>query len=459
MQLPSGLYNQYTEVLNTTPLMQMNLQRKQQLEAKKAAKEEALNQYFHDLPSTLNTAGVRDVDIEPISQDVNSLRSEFIKNKSEILKGGVAQQQYLSKFEKVSRMAAKSKERAKFLLELGKKRYEEGGDVDDNDIALLEKIGKSVYDPTSYKEDGVSEFGWNDLSQAIPEFNADKQNKFWGNIGKGVSAGEQFDFTKSTKDKETNSVLVPYQKTFTPQQIDVFARQAHDAASTDKSVKRHYEKIANDHTSDKWLELNKAYQSFYGQDKIANTPEELAAADAIIRFSTPQEQGMKRFNDKEADRRQQIVIKNMSGGGKGSGGSESKIKGNVLDGMQDGNWGNFETSGGLFYKKDGSEYNGTVFIAGKHLPTNIKSVLKAGGIDPLLLTNGVDAEIKDGRIISISNKAIGSVSREDMEGIYQPKFDTERKGESLVFPNSKEKQTKKPSESKGDWKSRAIKVN
>ena len=49
---------------------------------------------------------------------------------------------------------------------------------------------------------------------------------------------------------------------------------------------------------------------------------------------------------------------------------------------------------------------------------------------------GVNAKIKNGRIESISNELIGSVSRSDMEGIYQPKFDTERKGEKLVFPNS-----------------------
>lgn len=133
------------------------------------------------------------------------------------------------------------------------------------------------------------------------------------------------------------------------------------------------------------------------------------------------------------------VYKSTTNVNTGSGGGASKIKGNVMDGMQDADWGKFKTEGGRFYNQDGTPKNGEVFITGENLPANIKSVLKAGGVDPLFLMQGVKAKIKDGLMVSISNEQIGSVSREDMEGIYQPKFDTERRGESLVFPNTKPK--------------------
>jgi hypothetical protein len=39
-----------------------------------------------------------------------------------------------------------------------------------------------------------------------------------------------------------------------------------------------------------------------------------------------------------------------------------------------------------------------------------------------------------------------------MEGIYQPKFDTERKGESLKFPNSRGSNVQKPPSNKNTEK-------
>lgn len=135
---------------------------------------------------------------------------------------------------------------------------------------------------------------------------------------------------------------------------------------------------------------------------------------------------------------------NMPGNNNNSGGGGGKIQGNVLDGMQDRDWGNFKTEGGKFYNKDGTPKTGEVFITGEFLPTSVKSVLKAGGIDPNYLMEGVNARIENGVVKSISNGLMGSVSREDMEGIYQPKFDTERKGESLKFPNSNISTTPKP---------------
>jgi hypothetical protein len=127
----------------------------------------------------------------------------------------------------------------------------------------------------------------------------------------------------------------------------------------------------------------------------------------------------------------------MGGGSGGDGGNNTKIQGNVFDGVADGEFSNMTIKDGVFYNKDGTPKTGIVFLSGEKIPTAIKSVLKSGSIDPELLMKGVNAEVKDGKIMSIYNKYIGSVSREDMEGIYQPKFDTEPlKGRRLVFPNT-----------------------
>jgi hypothetical protein len=131
--------------------------------------------------------------------------------------------------------------------------------------------------------------------------------------------------------------------------------------------------------------------------------------------------------------------------GSGSGGEGSGDSGNAFDGMGDATFKNFKVKDGAFYNNDGSPKNGKVFITGDRLPSAVKSALKAGGIDPTYLIKGVEAEIVDGKIASISNKLIGTVSRGDMQNVYQPKMDTERKGENLNFGNNgKAKPTDKP---------------
>ena len=66
-----------------------------QLQAKKAAKDEALNQYFNDLPNKINTAGVRKQDLDDpkyggINREIEAWRTNWLQNKDAIKKGGLS---------------------------------------------------------------------------------------------------------------------------------------------------------------------------------------------------------------------------------------------------------------------------------------------------------------------------------------------------------------------------------
>lgn len=130
------------------------------------------------------------------------------------------------------------------------------------------------------------------------------------------------------------------------------------------------------------------------------------------------------------------------------GGGSSNVKGNAFDMMKDEDFENFNIRGGYFYNKDGTPKSGEVFIKGEYIPTPVMSVLKSGGVKPEYLIGGVNAVVENGEIKSISNKVIGTITREAMEGVYQKKMDTERKGESLNFqpttPNQPIKSKKDP---------------
>lgn len=316
VQLPQGLYSHYTNVFDTTPLMQANLQRKQQLEAKKQAKEEALNQYFNELPNKLNTAGVRQQDLyDPkyggITKEIEDWSTQWKLNADAIKRGGVAQQEHMARYNNILRKIDQSKQRAKFELELGKAKFEGKYDPDDDDLNVLQTVSKSIYDPTSYKQDGVSEYGFQDLSPAIPKFDAKKQVEFFKAATGNLSAGKVYDYGKKYTSPTSGQVIVPFQKTYNPQQVKAIADEAGKLAMTDESVLRHYNKILNDPKSDEWVELNKAYQSVYGDKAIVSTPVQAAQADAILRASVPLEVGEEQeinYAQRQQDKRINISL-------------------------------------------------------------------------------------------------------------------------------------------------------
>lgn len=138
----------------------------------------------------------------------------------------------------------------------------------------------------------------------------------------------------------------------------------------------------------------------------------------------------------------------------GTGGGSGETQGNAFDDMKDAEYGNFNVKGGYFYNKDGTPKSGKVFITGSEIPTSIRTALNAGGIKPEMLIKGVDADVKDGVIQSISNKLIGTVTRQAMEGVYQPKADTEpQKGPKLKFADKTSPKKIEPKSSSGiNWK-------
>jgi len=327
--------------------MKYNLERKARVEAERQAKEEALNQYFTDLQGKINTAGVRVQDLDSeyggINKDIEGWRQSWLANKDEIKRGGLAQQEHLAKYNEILRKIEQSKGRAKSELEIGKAKFEGKYDPTEDDLGVLNNIGKSIYDPTSYKKDGVSEYGWQDLSPSIPEFDADRQSKFWGGATKGMTAGKMYDYDKKRTDVTTGQAIIPYTKQYSKEQIKQIADESGDLVTGDKSALKYYRGILNDPNSDKWQELNSAYQSIYGKDKFVSTPQQAAQADAIIRASAIQERG----EEQELNRQQaqQYKIFNIQQSHRGSGASDNLADYDVLGKYQ----GKVKNFGGVRY--------------------------------------------------------------------------------------------------------------
>jgi hypothetical protein len=447
--LPQGLHTQYTEVLDSSPFLRRNLEN----EAKRAAKEEALNQYFNDLPNKINTAGVRVQDLDDpqfggINKDIEAWRSNWLMNKDAIKKGGMPQQQHLQQYQEILRKIEQSKNRAKTELELGKARFEGKYDPDDDDMKVQAKIGRSIYDPASYKPDGVSEYSIGDLSPAIPEFDTERQKKFWEASTKGMQAGKVYDYEKKKTDTTTGQVLVPYQKVYSKDQIQSIAKNAANAAMEERSARKYYNRLLNDPESTRWQGLNKAYQSVFGDKEIVSTVEQAAAADAILRASSPIEVG----EEQELNRQQaqQFKVNNIILN-KGRGGDEGGfVSGNAFDELpnrilQSGG----KIEDGIVYDRDGNLLKeGEIRMNFTELPASVVSPLQSVKVE-FKRTRPITAKVVNGQIVSLRQEGGNEINRQFMENA-QRKLDTERKGENMKFgaggvtqPKPKENKSKK----------------
>jgi hypothetical protein len=274
---PSTLYSGGQGIFDTTPY-RVAIQKAQ---AQKAAKDEALNQYYNKLGDSLNTAGVRlqelHSEIGGILKDIEQWKVNAMSDRGNIKNGGMPQQQHMALYQSILNKIAQSKARAKTELEMGKAKFEGTYNPEEEDLSVIDKIHRSIYDPASYKEDGVSEYGWADTSKAIPDFDPQKQTQFFNAaIGK---AKPTYDEKNARVDEVTGSVFIPMG--YAPESVQSIATSAGNLFEGSKIAKKHYKNLMTDEVF--MTQANNAYQEVFGKDAHIETPKQLAQADAILR--------------------------------------------------------------------------------------------------------------------------------------------------------------------------------
>lgn len=348
LNYPSSLYTAGAVVL---PEQNMNMYAN--LLAKKQAKQDAVNQYFTELGDKINTAGVRMQDLQGdhggIASDIDKWRSNWYANREAIAKGGLAQQQHMGQYNQILRKIDQSKQRAKLGLEMGKAKFEGKYDPDDDDLHVIDKIDRSIYDPKSYKDDGVSEYGWQDLSPSVPDFDPKRQNEFWTTASRGLKPGKVYDEANMRTDKVTGKAFVPYKEIYQPDQIKKIADDAADLVKGDRSARKYYNKILDSQDMAPWKRLNDAFQSVYGKNAQVSTPEQAAQADMIIKASGVFDSGEQAITDQDAawQRSMARMLYNSNLiASRAQGGSKDDSNSNIVDA-----YGEIETKFGTDAKK------------------------------------------------------------------------------------------------------------
>jgi len=270
-------------------------------QAKNQAKKEALNQYFSEVLKDVNPAGIRQVHLggvegqpKGIVDEINAWKDYWQQNQPEILKGGIAQQKSALMVEDIKRKIQAAKNRDKFLLELGKAQFEGKYDPDDDELKVLDKVSKSIYDPASYKEDGVSEYGYSDVAPPTPELDFNKKYSEWS---KGYSAAPTYDEKNLRRDKITGLDYIPFQERYSNEQIAQIGANAGRDVLEDKNAMKSFKKRLEKMSEKEYRQLNEVYKEIYGgksvktlpngqkvgMEDIIDSPEKLAMAEAAVR--------------------------------------------------------------------------------------------------------------------------------------------------------------------------------
>ena len=282
---PAGLYTGGAVRLNSAPEANIYAQ----LLARKQAKDDAIDEYYRKLPSTVNSAGMRDQDRQGLDQAVGDWQKHWLQNKDKI-RNGKTKEAFDSEqmFRQIQNKVQESKDAAKTDLELGKMRFskDNGYIFDDPDFVNAQhQHALSVWDA------GHKALDLGTIAVPPKPMDTEAQKKYWNSITNGIKpTGKEYDESKQTSNPVTGLVAVPYVKKYKPEQIIGIAENAGNVAATDKNVRAYYNNVLYGKDQATINKLQQAYSSVY-KDDIIDSPEKAAKADAILRASVPQEQG------------------------------------------------------------------------------------------------------------------------------------------------------------------------
>lgn len=311
---PSNLYSEGQVNLDSTPYLRMQ----QQQQAKKQAREDALYKYFSELPTKINSAGMRVQDIDGagggFNKKLENIRSFWDANKQDIIRGGRAQQAYQQLVQDATQYADQSKKTAQFQLKFGQDYFQGKHKPRQRDLQVIASIDRPIDDPTHYKDSDIKmPYGYNDLSIAAPDFDANRQSAFdrslLGKTEPQILEGEKPRY-------DTNTYEVIYNKKYRPEDIYAVAQKAAGDIKSDLSAYNHFEDALED--IDQVKIASDALSKLSGTPVIAETPEQMAAglkAAQLMNFSKEDRRkdvaAVNKFKLNMADKAQRNKLKNM----------------------------------------------------------------------------------------------------------------------------------------------------
>ncbi len=328
-----GLYQFGNERFNSTPSVNLYAQLQQRREAQRLAKEEAFSDYINNLNTKITPAGVRVADLPAFEEMKNKWQEFGLKNKTALQKNDIpTQTEFNRMYQGLVNLTMRSKaeeEKKKPYVEIlvdpvkrAKTSSRLINDMQVHDEPLFVKNANGEWEENRNRK-GL------DLADNYfnPQFDFDKEFTGWS---KGLERGKTYSDKPIKSDPQSGTVTFATEEKFAPEQIMQVANNAMKAIKSDGEGRNFYQHKLENIADDELKALNKAFQSVYGAttqytfpngntvsgENVIDSPEELAAAEAIIQSQSMIKKGEELRLDKAlANQRAQVNISLNKGGG------------------------------------------------------------------------------------------------------------------------------------------------
>ena len=412
-------------ILDSSPYTQFFLNQK----AKQQAKDEALDNYFRNIDSKINSAGMRTQEINPLLQQQNEDRDFYLKNREAIVNpskdNGKAYNEYMQRHQSKLAFVENSKKKAELTKQLvpivaDPNKRSLMGDEMMNAIALHDL---PMTDPR-HKEFNPLDFQYNPKP-----FDEQKYRTSLTPYVKETTGTTSFENLPDYKTSFMRTPKTQMIQNFDAQQV---AKRAEDEYNQNPSYRKLINDIGNNPTQ--YQIHNDIYKQAFGKNLDIQHPEQIAIAHTLamlpknyIKEGKPEVDPVAFDAFKNARNYRQSLNK-ISANKVGQG--QPVMEGNLLDNFgstQKLTAGDKTIENGIVSDKNGNPFNGEFFVTKEFVPTSIYDVLKSSGSNREYLdkrNKGFMAIVKDGRIQALKDPKIGLIDRQSI-GNAQLKFNTE----------------------------------
>lgn len=266
-----GVYDNGAVVFNTTPFLQLSMQ----MQARKQAKQQALDEYYQDLSKNLTPAGMASNDVPDFMNKVNAWRDYVVQNRkildnpnSKEYAQAASQAGYL--YNDAMQHAGTSKQKVKDLSQFNQLRLShpdytitDAGMQSANDAGLPISQG---YKPLDW---GTVEYNPKNKPTTVDDWNKWRE---YGTKGLEMTPGQPTTVT----DPKTKSKYVSQRFAYNNDALNEIARRYEDLYSRNQQFKNEVDALAQD--EGKYRELNSRFKQIYGHDLDIKHPEEFATA-------------------------------------------------------------------------------------------------------------------------------------------------------------------------------------
>lgn len=283
---PSGLYSENQGIFNSTPFTQFALLQ----EAKRQAKDEALDKYYQGLPKSINSAGLRNQDTGGFIDKINGIRDFYAKNRDAIknprLDRGKAQAEYQARNTDASMYVNQSK--AEELKKAPLVKILANPDMRDrvmhSDIEKLQLHDLALNDPNR------KSFDFSTIDFNPKELTPQETEAYQKSLTAGFQPSEKV--VSSTPNSKDLTITNTYQKQWSPEQLKVTADKDISNVTSDRRLEYNAEQTWKrvSQNPEQFKQYNDIYKGIYGKD--IQHPAELHAAmqvAGILGSSTRQE--------------------------------------------------------------------------------------------------------------------------------------------------------------------------